>query len=90
MEMDILDIIKTLGITGFALWIMWKMYEHSSSRFAEKDKQFIEEISRRETGMREIEKEVRTSIMLQLSQNTEAMRKVVEHINNHEKYNEKT
>lgn len=85
MEPSITQLLPNLGIAGFAIWIMWKMYDTSQRRFKEKDQEFIGEINKRDASFRELEKEVRTSIMSQLAENTNAMSRVIDHINLHQK-----
>lgn len=41
---------------------------------ADQHERFLKELEERENSMRELEKEVRTSIMTQLNENTQAMR----------------
>ena len=33
-------IIANIGVAGFAIWIMWRMYESSQRRFKEKDEDY--------------------------------------------------
>lgn len=60
--MDISPVVN-LGIGGFAILVMWWMYQSSAKERNEHFKAF-----------RELEKEVRDTVMSQLSQNTEAMK----------------
>lgn len=59
--MDISPVVN-LGIGGFAILVMWWMYQSAAKERAEHFSSF-----------RELEREVRDTVMGQLAQNTEAM-----------------
>lgn len=46
--MDITQYIPQLGTTGFAIWIIWKMYDTSQKILREKDLELIAEIGKRD------------------------------------------
>lgn len=63
-----LDQLSNLGVAGFAILVMWWMYQSSSNRLDKKEEDF-----------RLLEKEVRDKIMEQLNKNTSAFEKVLSH-----------
>lgn len=54
--------IANLGVAGFAIFVMWKMYETSGKQ-----------LQKGQEELRDLEKEVRTSITGQLMENTKVM-----------------
>ena len=67
----IMDIssITNLGTAGFAIFVMWQM-----------SKMFIATMEKEREASRNVEKEVRGSIMKQLSENTVALQDVIKHL----------
>ena len=61
--------ITQLGTAGFAIFVMWQM-----------SKMFMRNMEIEREASRAVEKEVRESIMRQLSENTLVMQKVIKHI----------
>lgn len=76
MEAFIVDIIKTLGVSGLALWLMWKMYENAAKRFREKDQELLDEIGKRDTAFYEYAEKVR-------AETTDVLRRAVIHMEKH-------
>lgn len=83
--MDLSALIQ-LGIAGPALFIMWKMYDantkerdryHQSSTL-EREK-FLSQINETHKEFGLFQEKVRTEIMAQLSKNTSAFEKVLDH-----------
>ena len=69
MENALLQPVIQLGVAGFAILVMWWMYQSSSSRL---DKAYDDHKS--------LEREVRDKIMGQLAQNTNALERVINHL----------
>jgi len=69
---DLIQPALNLGVAGFAILIMWWMYQNSSSRL---DKAYDDH--------KTLEKEVRDKIMDQLNRNTTAFDRVLDHITKH-------
>lgn len=46
--MELGSIATNIGVSGVALWILWKMYDSSQKRFKEKDQELIIEIDKRD------------------------------------------
>lgn len=61
--------ITQLGTAGFAIFVMWQM-----------SKMFMKNMEIEREESRKVEREVRESIMKQLSENTLVMQKVISHI----------
>jgi hypothetical protein len=61
--------ITNLGVAGFAILVMWWMYDASSKRIDERDNAF-----------RALEKEVRERIMTQLNENTNVFQEVLQQL----------
>ena len=61
--------ITQLGTAGFAIFVMWQM-----------SKMFMRNMEIEREASRAVEKEVRESIMKQLSENTLVMQRVIKHI----------
>ena len=61
--------ITQLGTAGFAIFVMWQM-----------SKMFMRNMEIEREASRAVEKEVRESIMTQLSENTLVMQRVIKHI----------
>lgn len=72
MPNEFLQPVIQLGVAGFAILVMWWMYQSSSSRL---DKAYDDHKS--------LEREVRERIMSQLNANTTAFERVIDHINKH-------
>lgn len=72
MPADYAQLIQSLGVSGFAILVMWWMYQSSSKRL---DKAYDDH--------KALEREVRERIMTQLNQNTNAFERVIDHINKH-------
>lgn len=68
MEVPI-DQISNLGVAGFAILVLWWMYQSSSSRL---DKAYDDH--------KALEREVREKIIGQLERNTVAFEKIMDHI----------
>lgn len=71
MPADLIQPATSLGVAGFAILIMWWMYQNSSARL---DKAYEDH--------KALEKEVRDKIMDQLNRNTTAFDRVLDHFNN--------
>ena len=83
--MDITS-ITNLGISGFAIWIMWLMYKSSSTRFKEKDQEFIDEIGKRDKKLEEKDEafhlyvnKVQDTILVHLRENQDVMKELMRH-----------
>ncbi len=83
--MDPVPVITNLGIAGFSIWVMYKMYLVSSARFKEKYRELIEEIDKTdrrnedsEREFREYAKAVRDKTMAQMAENTKALDRVIQ------------
>lgn len=57
---------SNLGISGFSIWVMYKMFTR-----------FMKHIETEHKALRDVEKEVRTTIMEQLRENTVIMSQVM-------------
>jgi len=65
----IINGITQLGVAGFSIYVLWKTSDlHSLAMKEERE------------ANREVEREVRTSIMNQLSENTAVMGRVINHL----------
>lgn len=69
MPNDFVQPVIQLGVAGFAILVMWWMYQSSSTRL---DKAYEDH--------KALEKEVRDKIMGQLGQNTNALERVINHL----------
>lgn len=69
MEPFGLDQLSNLGVAGFAILVLWWMYQSSSSRL---DKAYDDH--------KALEKEVREKIISQLDRNTVAFERIMDHI----------
>lgn len=85
MTLDPLPIVTNLGIAGFALWVMYKMYLNSSARFKEKDIELIQEIDKRdrrneraEEAFRVYAREVQNKTTEQMIENTKVLSRVMD------------
>lgn len=63
MPLDLLQPVTNLGVAGFAILVIWWVYQDSQNRNDAKDEAF-----------RTLEKEVRTEITTQLIASTSALR----------------
>lgn len=63
------DQLSNLGVAGFAILVLWWMYQSSSSRL---DKAYDDH--------KALEKEVREKIISQLDRNTVAFERIMDHI----------
>lgn len=73
-ETQLLPIASNLGVAGFAIWILWKMFD-SNQREREDNNLYI----------RGLEKEVRDKVLTQLAENTKAFERIMEHFQEHER-----
>jgi len=89
--MDLLTILPNLSIGVVSILALVYLSNKFLKRLEDKDGEFIdfvekkdkkheEERSAHAVTIRELEKEVRTNIMTQLSENTHAFKKVIDHI----------
>jgi hypothetical protein len=69
MEAVGLDQLSNLGVAGFAILVLWWMYQSSSSRL---DKAYDDH--------KALEREVRDKIISQLERNTNAFERIMAHI----------
>lgn len=69
MDTGLVQPALNLGIAGFAILVMWWMYDSSVSERKAND----ERLDKKDTQFRELEKEVRTEITAQLVASTSAM-----------------
>lgn len=69
METVGLDQLSNLGVAGFAILVLWWMYQSSSSRL---DKAYEDH--------KALEREVRDKIISQLDRNTVAFERIMDHI----------
>lgn len=67
-----LSTVTNLGVAGFAILVMWWMFQANSKRIDERD-----------TALRALEKEVRDRIMSQLNENTRVFTEVLRHFTKH-------
>lgn len=63
------DQLSNLGVAGFAILVLWWMYQSSSSRL---DKAYDDH--------KALEKEVREKIISQIDRNTVAFERIMDHI----------
>jgi hypothetical protein len=68
------SVAANLGVAGFSVWIMWKMFQSNADERRAND-----------IHIRGLEKEVRDRIMEQLNKNTETMNQVIKHMQAHER-----
>lgn len=69
MTSDLASPVINLGVAGFALLIMWWMYQSAGAE----RKAYDERLDRRDENYRALEKEVRTEISAQLISATSAV-----------------
>lgn len=74
--MDLLTILPNLSIGVVAVLALAWYAKKSMETQNDMHKQHMKELKEREVAMREVEKEVRTSITTQLNENTKIMHKV--------------
>lgn len=75
--MDIASVVN-LGIGGFAILVMWWMYQANRQERKEHFDAFVAQLTEREISFRNLEREVRDRIMTQLNENTRLFEKVIE------------
>ncbi|KKM81322.1 hypothetical protein LCGC14_1331060 [marine sediment metagenome] len=78
--MDFLTILPNLSIGVIAILALVYLSKKFLDRLESKDKEFTKELGNREDAFRALEKEVRTTVMQQLADNTHAFKKVINHI----------
>lgn len=83
-------IAANLGVAGFAMYIMWRMYVASSDRLKEKDEELIREIDKRESrnekqdeAFRSYVREVQEKTMQQLNRNTDVLDRAIKVLDKH-------
>lgn len=69
MEAVGLDQLSNLGVAGFAILVLWWMYQSSSARL---DKAYDDH--------KALEREVRDKIISQLDRNTVAFERIMDHL----------
>ncbi len=72
MPSDLVQPAIQLGVAGFAILVMWWMYQSSSSR-----------LDRAYDDHKALEREVREKIIGQLNQNTTAFERIMDHLASH-------
>lgn len=80
MTPEISQVLPNLGVAGFALFILWKMYDASQKRLKEKDQEVLAEIDKRDKRNEESQKvfnkyaeETQRSMMKHINDNTNAL-----------------
>lgn len=76
-------ILPQLGVGALSLLVLAYQGKLHGDKMEAKDKTFMAALQERETAFRVLEKEVRTSIMTQLAENTYAFKQVLAHFNTH-------
>lgn len=79
MTPDLIQPATSLGVAGFAILIMWWMYQSAAAERARYD----ERMDKKDEAFRALEKEVRTNISVQLITSTSALQenaKVMERV----------
>lgn len=66
--MDLGNVVN-LGIGGFAILVMWWMYQSSAHERTKND----ERLDKRDLAMRELERDIRDKFSTQLQENTNSM-----------------
>lgn len=74
--MDLSNFVN-LGIGGFAILVMWWMYDSNQKERRAHFETFVASLTEREVALRSLEKEVRDKVMNQLNENTAALRSLV-------------
>ena len=81
--MNFLEILPNLGVGVAAVGAMYFMYKLTLARMKEKDSEFLEEIREREQAFRNYSQEVQSQTLTQLSENTKALERVIDHLKQH-------
>lgn len=86
MDSNLLPVIGNLGVAGFAIWIMWKMFDSNTK---ERDRHLVSSQLEREKYMGIVtetqknfdvyQQKVQEDVMSQLSKNTDALTRVLDH-----------
>lgn len=83
--MDVASIVN-LGIGGFAILVMWWMYDSNTKERNRHDEaatnersHYIAQMTEREVAFRQLEEKVRDKVMTQLNENTKAFQRVLDH-----------
>lgn len=87
MNLDPMTVITNLGIAGFAIWIMYKMFQSYQSRAKEKDQELIVEIDKRDRRNDELQRafhefatKTQESMNKHISENTIALTSFTESV----------
>jgi hypothetical protein len=90
MPTDLVQPATSLGVAGFAIFVMWWMYQSAAAerqrndeRMDAKDQAHRERMDKRDEEFRKLNEEVRTDISLQLAASTSALgnnAKIMEHV----------
>lgn len=83
---SILPLVSNLGIGGFAIFIMWKMFDsnakerekHMAAAEAERER-YLSMVTKGHEAFRAYQERVQTDIMMQLSKNTDVLSRVLSH-----------
>lgn len=87
---SLLPVLSNLGIGGFAIYIMWKMFDanskerekHTISTQLEREK-YISIATDTQRNFNAYQERVQSDIMTQLSKNTDALTRVLDHFSQH-------
>lgn len=86
MDTSLLPIVGNLGVAGFAIWIMWKMFDsntrerdkHLGSSQIEREK-YMGLITETQKSFDIYQQKVQDDILGQLHKNTDALTRVLDH-----------
>lgn len=83
--MDVASVVN-LGIGGFAILVMWWMYDSNTKERNRHDEaaqieraHYIQQMTERELAFRQLEEKVRDKVMTQLNENTKVFQSVLEY-----------
>lgn len=83
---SILPVLSNLGIGGFAIYIMWRMFDanqkereaHRTSAQLEREK-YMSIVTDTHKSFSTYQEKVQTDVMVQLGRNTDALSRVLDH-----------
>lgn len=90
VESSLLPVLSNLGIGGFAIFIMWKMFDangkerekHTASAQLEREK-YLSMATETQKNFNLYQERVQSDIMSQLDKNTDTLTRVLDHFSKH-------
>lgn len=80
MEPSLLSVLPNLGVGVVAVLAIGYIVNKFLYAMDERTKRHEEAMSERENALREVEREIRTSLTDQLTKNTQALERVINHL----------